>query len=68
VREKVGANRAELEKRVQKHKEFNESSQNFLDWLTTAREELERWAEVTGGDKQSAEKKLNKIKVIKTVK
>ena len=64
VRNKAEESRTELERRVREHKEFHESCQHFSDWITSVREELGRWADAAGADKQSAQKKLQKIKVV----
>ena len=59
----AGVSSKVTEKRVLDHKELQDSCQNLQEWLTNMGEELDRWADVSGADKQSAQKKLSKIKV-----
>lgn len=52
-----------LESRVTAHESYYEAVQDFCSWMNSAKEELNRWADFSG-DKESVEKKLNKIQVI----
>lgn len=63
VCESAKQRRADIDKCLFEHKDFTEKTQTFHDWLAVAKEELERWSESGGGNKNAIQKKLAKIKV-----
>lgn len=51
-----------LQSFVQRHESYYEAVQDFCGWINSAKEELNRWADMSG-DKDVLQKKLNKILV-----
>ena len=63
VRESVNKRKLEFDKQVIDHREMKVKCQGFLDWVIAAKEELDRWSEAGKADKESIQKKINKIRV-----
>ena len=54
----------ELEQSTEEHCKYYEVSQDFSDWMNSAKEELDRWSDISGAkDKETFQKKLLKIQV-----
>ncbi|XP_029114386.1 nesprin-1 isoform X5 [Scleropages formosus] len=49
-----------MEDFVEEHEQYLEAVREFGDWLTSAKEELQRWSD-TSGDSVSVQKKLSKV-------
>lgn len=53
-----------VEEIVKDHLMYLDAVQEFTDWLHSAKEELNRWSDMSG-DSSAIQKKLSKIKVRK---
>lgn len=53
-----------VEELVKDHLMYLDAVQEFTDWLHSAKEELQRWSDMSG-DSPANQKKLSKIKVRK---
>ena len=54
----------QLEQSADEHCKYYEVSQDFSDWINSAKEELDRWSDISGAkDKETFQKKLQKIQV-----
>lgn len=51
-----------MEDVVKEHEQYVESVRDFNDWLTSAKEELQRWSDMSG-DAASVQRKLSKVRV-----
>lgn len=51
-----------MEEVVKEHEQYVESVRDFNDWLTSAKEELQRWSDMSG-DGASVQRKLSKVRV-----
>ena len=51
-----------MENIVTEHEHYLEAVRDFNDWLTSAREELQRWSDLSG-DSTSVKRKLAKVRV-----
>lgn len=51
-----------MEAAVRDHQQYLEAVRDLSDWLASAREELQRWADVSG-DADAVQRKLAKVKV-----
>ena len=47
---------------MSEHEEYQEAVRDFNDWLTSAKEELQRWSDLSG-DSASVQRKLSKVRV-----
>lgn len=47
---------------VKEHEQYVEAVRELNDWLTSAKEELQRWSDMSG-DAASVQKKLSKVRV-----
>lgn len=55
-----------MEAAVREHQQYLEAVRDLSDWLASAREELQRWADVSG-DADAVQRKLAKVRVSSTV-
>ena len=53
----------ELTSWVREHEEYYEASSDVISWIQSAKEELNRWNDVTSDEKEEVQKKLQKIQV-----
>lgn len=51
-----------MEEMVKEHEKYMESVRDLNDWLTSAKEELQRWSDMSG-DAASVQRKLSKVRV-----
>lgn len=51
-----------MEEMVKEHEQYVESVRDLNDWLTSAKEELQRWSDMSG-DAASVQRKLSKVRV-----
>lgn len=51
-----------MEEIVKEHEQYVESVRDLNDWLTSAKEELQRWSDMSG-DAASVQRKLSKVRV-----
>jgi nesprin-1 len=51
-----------MENRVTEHEHYLEAVRDFNDWLASAKEELQRWSDLSG-DSTSVNRKLAKVQV-----
>ena len=54
-----------MEDIVSEHEQYQEAVRDFNDWLTSAKEELQRWSDLSG-DAVSVQRKLSKVRVRRT--
>lgn len=47
---------------VSEHEQYLDALRDFNDWLTSAKEELQRWSDLSG-DSVSIKRKLSKVQV-----
>lgn len=47
---------------VSEHEQYLDALRDFDDWLTSAKEELQRWSDLSG-DSVSIKRKLSKVQV-----
>lgn len=51
---------------VSEHEQYLDAVRDFNDWLVSAKEELQRWSDLSG-DSVSIKRKLSKVQVRKNV-
>lgn len=51
---------------VSEHEQYLDAMRDFNDWLISAKEELQRWSDLSG-DSLSIKRKLSKVQVRKNV-
>lgn len=52
-----------MEETVKEHELYLKSVRELNDWLTSAKEELQRWSDMSG-DTMSIQKKLSRVQVM----
>lgn len=52
---------------VSEHEQYLDAVRDFNDWLISAKEELQRWSDLSG-DSVSIKRKLSKVQVRKSVR
>ena len=63
MKENVCQHLVDVSRQTNEHRDFNEKCQDFYEWLGAVGEELDRWSDVAGADKEATQKKLVKVKV-----
>lgn len=51
-----------MQNTVSEHEQYLDALRDFNDWLTSAKEELQRWSDLSG-DTVSIKRKLSKVQV-----
>lgn len=55
-----------MQNTVSEHEQYLDAVRDFNDWLVSAKEELQRWSDMSG-DSVSIKRKLSKVQVRKHV-
>lgn len=53
-----------MQKIVSEHEQYLDAVRDFDDWLVSAKEELQRWSDLSG-DSANVQRKLSKVQVRK---